>query len=174
MRSDLIKVESHKVPILKNRERLSDYIPGKFKSIFSKKGLKKAIKNGLVFINGDMGYTADYITGGELIELYKSNILKTKPSITIPLQIIYEDDYLAIINKPAGIIVSGNKKYTLENALSSGLLKSKQKDALQYPEPIHRLDYPTSGAILIGKTSQSVIQLNKLFEDQNLIKNIKQ
>ncbi len=173
MCSDLIKVESHKVPNLMDRERLSDYVPGKFKSIFSKKGLKKAIKNGFVFINGDVGYTADYITGGELIELYQSNIPKKKPSIIIPLEIIYEDDYLAIINKPAGIVVSGNKKYTLENALSSSLKKSKQKDALLYPEPIHRLDYPTSGAILIGKTTQSVIHLNKLFEDQKINKKYK-
>lgn len=170
MSSDLIKIESHQVPKLENRIRLSDYASGKFNSIFSKKGIKKAIKNGYVTINGDVGYTADYIMGGELIELYQSNIPKTKPTITIPLQIIYEDDYLAIINKPAGIVVSGNKKYTLENALSSGLKKSKQKDALQYPQPIHRLDYPTSGAIIIGKTTKSVIYLNKLFEDQKINK----
>ena len=80
---------------------------------------------------------------------------------------------MAIINKPAGILVSGNKKYTLENALATSLTKSKQKDALFYPEPIHRLDYPTSGAILIGKTSQAVIFLNKMFEEQKIKKKYK-
>jgi 23S rRNA pseudouridine1911/1915/1917 synthase len=170
MSSELIKIESHQVPKLKNRFRLSDYTPGKFNSIFSKKGIKKAIKKGFITINGEIGYTADYINGGELLELYQAKNPKKRPSITISLQIIYEDDFLAIINKPAGILVSGNKKYTLENALTTSLTKSKQKDALLYPEPIHRLDYPTSGALLIGKTSQAVILLNKMFEQQQIKK----
>ena len=170
MTSELIKIESHQVPKLENRYRLSDYTPGKFNSVFTKKGIKKAIKKGFVTINGEIGYTADYINGGELLELHQPKIPKKRPSITITLQIIYEDDYLAIINKPAGILVSGNKKYTLENALPNSLTKSKQKDALLYPEPIHRLDYPTSGALLIGKTTQAVILLNKMFEQQQIKK----
>ena len=170
MTSELIKIESHQVPKLENRCRLSDYTPAKFNSVFTKKGIKKAIKKGFVTINGEIGYTADYINGGELLELYQPKIPKKRPSITITLQIIYEDDYLAIINKPAGILVSGNKKYTLENALPNNLTKSKQKDALLYPEPIHRLDYPTSGALLIGKTTQAVILLNKMFEQQQIKK----
>lgn len=170
MSSELIIIESHKVPKLENRVRLSDYAPGIFNSIYSKKGIKKAIKKGLVTINGEIGYTADYINGGEQIELHQPKIPTKRPSITIPLQIIYEDDYLAIINKPAGILVSGNKKYTIQNGLSNSLKKSKQKDALIYPEPIHRLDYPTSGALLIGKTTRAVILLNKMFEQQQIKK----
>ncbi len=167
---NLIKIETHKVPQLDNRIRLSDYTPSIFKSIFSKKGIKKAIKKGLVTINGDIGYTSDYIIGGETIELYQSNFSKEKPTINLDLDIVYEDDYLAIVNKPAGIVVSGNKKYTLENALPNSLTKSKQKDALQRPEPIHRLDYPTSGALLVGKTAQAVILLNKMFEERSINK----
>ncbi len=170
MSSELIKIESHQVPILENKFRLSDYTPGKFKSIFSRKGIKKAIKNGFVTINGKIGFTGDYIYGGELLELYQSNIPVRRPSITIPLEILYEDEYLAIINKPAGILVSGNKKYTIQNALTNCLKKSNQKDALLYPEPIHRLDYPTSGPLLIGKTTQAVILLNKMFEKQKINK----
>jgi len=164
------KIEVHKVPQLENRTRLSDYAPGIFKTIFSKKGIKKAIKKGMVTINGDLGYTSNYITGGETITLFRSTILTNKPIITINLEVLYEDDYLAIINKPSGIVVSGNKKYTLENALPKTLKKSSQVDALLRPEPIHRLDYPTSGALLIGKTSQAVILLNKMFEARKIEK----
>jgi len=164
--SNLLKIETHKVPQLDNRIRLSDYTPGIFKTIFSKKGIKKAIKKGWVTINGDMGYTSDYIVGGETIDLFQSKTPQNKPSIDIPLEVVYEDEYLAIINKPSGIVVSGNKKYTLENALPNTLKKSIKIDALQRAEPIHRLDYPTSGAILIGKTSQAVILLNKMFEER--------
>ncbi len=168
--SKLIKIETHKVPQLLDRIRLSDYAPGIFKSIFSKKGVKKAIKKGFVTINDDIGFTSDYIIGGETIDLYQPNITNNKPTVKLSLDIIFEDDYLAIINKPAGIIVSGNKKYTLENGLPNVLTKSSQKDALLRPEPIHRLDYPTSGALLIGKTTQAVILLNKMFEERVIIK----
>lgn len=170
LESNLTKIETHKVPQLENRIRLSDYTPGIFKSIFSKKGIKKAIKKELVTINGDIGYTADYIIGGEIIDLYQSNLSIEKPNINLDLEVVYEDDYLAIINKPAGIIVSGNKKYTIENGLVNVLLKSTQLDALHRPEPIHRLDYPTSGALLVGKTAQTVMLLNKMFEERRINK----
>jgi len=170
MNPELKKVESYSVSKLEERMRLSDFAPGIFKTIFSKKGIKKAIKKGHVTINGDVGYTSDYINGGELIELFQPKETPKKPTINIPIQVIYEDDYLTIVNKPAGLVVSGNKKFTLENALPFNLQKSKEKDALAYPEPIHRLDYPTSGVLLIGKTTQAVIFLNKLFEEREIQK----
>ncbi|MDB4591439.1 pseudouridine synthase, partial [Flavobacteriaceae bacterium] len=151
--TDLEIIESIVIPILNNRERVSDYLPGNFNSIYSKKGVKKAIKRGLVTINGKKAYTADYVFGNERIDLFQSPLAKKRKIVNIILEIVYEDDYLAVINKPAGILVSGNKKYTIENALSLALEKSKQQDGLVFPLPIHRLDYPTSGLLLIGKTS---------------------
>lgn len=165
-----IPIETHLVPALENQERLSDYAVGIFNSISTRKGIKKAILRGLVTVNGKQGYTADLITGGELIELYRPTELTNKPTIEIPIEVIYEDDFLAIINKPPGILVSGNKKWTVENALLPHLKKSSQQDFLQRPEPIHRLDYPTSGALLIGKTASSVVALNKLFENRQIEK----
>jgi len=165
-----IKIETHTVPKLSGRIRLSDYTPGVFQTITSKKGIKKAIKKGLVIINGDIGYTGDYINGGETIDLYKQDIENKKPSINIDIEVLYEDEYLAIVNKPAGIVVSGNKKYTLENGLPNLLETSSIIDALARPEPVHRLDYPTSGALLIGKTSKALIALNSMFEAKTINK----
>ncbi len=172
MKSDnnLKKIETFKVPVLKDRVRLSDFAPDIFKTISLKMGIKKAIKKGYVFINGTIGYTSDYIVRGEIIELFQPLIIKSKPTINLPIQVVYEDDYLAIVNKPPGILVSGNKKITLENALSTILLTSTQPDALARPEPIHRLDYPTSGALLIGKTSKATSSLNKMFEERKIKK----
>jgi len=168
--ANLLKIESYQVPPLEQPIRLSDFTPGIFKKISSRKGIKKAIKNGLVTVNGKVRRTGDYINGGELIELHQNRTITNKPTIDIPLEVIYEDDYLAIVNKPPGIIVSGNKKWTLENALSPHLTQSTLDDALQRPEPIHRLDYPTSGALIIGKTASAVIALNKLFETREITK----
>lgn len=163
-------VEAFKVPQLEGRIRLSDLSFNCFRTLSSRKSVKKAIKNKSVFINGSQGYTADFIKGGELIEVYKAESKEIWKSINLDLEVIYEDDYLAVVNKPSGIVVSGNKKWTLENALSKNLEKSSQEDVLAHPEPIHRLDYPTSGVLLVGKTSAAVIQLNKMFEEREIKK----
>lgn len=159
-------IETFKVPLLDKKTRLQDLAPGMFQHIPTKSAVKKALKNKLIKINGISVNSGTFLLGGEIIELYQSNSKKNKPQIDIQLEVIFEDDYLALVNKPAGITVSGNKKWTLENALSSHLKKSSQSDALLNPEPIHRLDHPTSGILLIGKTASSVIQLNKLFEER--------
>jgi 23S rRNA pseudouridine1911/1915/1917 synthase len=162
-------IESFQVPELEERVRLSDLSFEFFRTLNSRKAVKNAVKQGLIYINGKRGYTADYIQGGELIEVFESDKVTTKKSIDLKLQVLYEDDYLAVVYKPAGIEVSGNKNWTLEHALSGNLQESTQPDATS-PEPIHRLDYPTSGALLVGKTRSVIIQLNKFFEERKIQK----
>ena len=168
--SNILKIESYTVPTLTVKTRLQDLAPGMFSKSPTKSALKKAIKNKLVKINGVAVSTGTYLIGGETIDLYQNLEHNSKPSISIALDIIFEDEHLALVNKPAGITVSGNKKWTLENALASNLKRSMEKDALFKPEPIHRLDHPTSGILLIGKTSKAVIALNKLFENRSIQK----
>lgn len=139
-------------------------------SITSKKGMKKAIEKGLVKVNDEVAFTSKYIKGGETIELYKAAKDSSLPTIELDLEILYEDEHLAIINKPAGIVVSGNKEKTISNALPSALKNSNEVDALDRPQPAHRLDYPTSGILLIGKTSSTVTALNQLFEKKSIEK----
>ncbi len=158
------------VPLQLEKRRLSDIAADLFKSLPSRKSIKKAVKNGLVWVNGKVGHTGDFISGGEMLELIEDENKVAKPVVNIPLKVIYEDDCLAIINKPAGILVSGNKRLTLENALPCNLSQACTDDALSHPEPIHRLDYPTSGALLVGKTRASVISLNKIFEERRIRK----
>ncbi len=82
---------------------------------------------------------------------------------------MFEDDYLAAIHKPAGIEVSGNKFKTLANALPKNLEPSSLSDAT-IPQPVHRLDYATTGIVLVGKTASSIRALNKLFEEKKIVK----
>ncbi len=165
-----IIIESFRVPEVDERVRLSDFLPGIFKIHNSKKAAKGAIKKGLVLINGENGYSGDYISGGEVIDLLRDEDVISKPNVDIAIEVCYEDEYLAIVNKPAGLLVSGNKRLTVENALPSNLKISSVEDALARPEPIHRLDYPTSGALLVGKTRQAVMLLNKVFEERKITK----
>ena len=148
--------------------RLQEYGVGIFTTIRTKSALKKAIKKKLVLVNEEVATTATYIKGGERILLTKA-VTVLKRSFTLSLEVIFEDDYLALINKPAGILTSGNHFKTVANALSQNLKKSRQPDAVP-PQPIHRLDYPTTGLLLIGKTSESIVALNKLFEDKAAVK----
>lgn len=166
----MIIVESHTAIQQDSPVRLSDYIPGKFKSITSKKGMKKAIDKGLVKVNGRVAFTSKYINGGELIELHRKDEYANHPKIELDLDVLYADEHLAIINKPPGIVVSGNKRKTIANALPHVLDPSHEPDALTRPQPAHRLDYPTSGVLLIGKTSSTLTKLNQLFEARSIIK----
>ena len=162
--------EKHFVQTQPKPVRLSDYVPGIFTTITSKKGMKKAIEKGLVRVNGDVAFTGRYIKGGEVIELFPSEEISDKPIIDLDLDVLWEDDHLAIVFKPAGIVVSGNKSHTLENAFPLSLTASAHADALPRPLPAHRLDYPTSGVLLVGKTTRAITALNRLFEHKEIKK----
>ena len=87
----------------------------------------------------------------------------------MPLKILFQDAYLAVIQKPAGILVSGNSFKTITNALEQNITQSNRADAAK-PQPVHRLDYATSGLLLIGKTNSSIRVLNKMFEEKKIKK----
>ncbi|NND64163.1 MAG: RluA family pseudouridine synthase [Flavobacteriaceae bacterium] len=162
-------IETHTVPELGEKVRLQDYAVGIFKTLVSRKGTKKAIKKRRLTINGKLAFTGDWIHGGEEISLLEDRLIHL-PSTELKLEILFEDEYMAAVYKPAGILVSGNKRHTLENALSSNLSKSKQIDALLKPQPLHRLDYPTTGVLLVGKTANVTMKLKKMFETRKVEK----
>ena len=85
------------------------------------------------------------------------------------MTVLFEDEYLALIHKPAGILVSGNAFQTIANALPQNLKRSNLDDST-IPQPVHRLDYGTTGVLLVGKTASSIRTLNKLFEDKEIQK----
>lgn len=165
----MLLVETHIAQKLENPIRFQEYGVGIFDTNPTKSGIKKAIKKGLIFIDENLATTSKYISGGEKIELYQSEKSSTFESLKLDLEVLFEDAYLAIIYKPAGVLVSGNKFVTIANGLAQNLKKSNQFDAVN-PQPIHRLDYPTSGLLLIGKTSNSITTLGKLFKEKKIQK----
>ena len=162
-------LEVHIAKKLEKPIRFQEYAVGIFKTIPTKSGIKKAIKKELIFIDGILATTSKYISGGEKIELFQSKDSSTFERLKLNLEVLFEDDYLAIIYKPAGILVSGNKFVTIANGLAQNLKKSNQLDAVK-PQPIHRLDYPTSGLLLIGKTSSAILKLGELFQNKEIKK----
>jgi 23S rRNA pseudouridine1911/1915/1917 synthase len=86
------------------------------------------------------------------------------------LQVIYEDNHLIVVNKPAGLLVQGDKT---EDATLGDWLKKYIKDRYKKPGEVflgtvHRLDRPVSGAVIFARTSKALVRMNELFRD-NLI-----
>jgi 23S rRNA pseudouridine1911/1915/1917 synthase len=109
--------------------------------------------------------TATFISGGECIKLSIPKEVRPSKKLVFPIKVLFEDDHLAAIHKPAGILVSGNSFKTIANALAQNIEPSHLPDATK-PQPVHRLDYATTGILLVGKTSSSIRALNRLFEDK--------
>ena len=128
------------------------------------------MKKNYIIVNEKIASTATFINGGETIILsIPIEEEKPKREFSCTLKVLFEDDYLAVIHKPAGILVSGNAFQTIANALPQNLKKSNLDD-FTLPQPVHRLDYGTTGVLLVGKTASSIRILNKLFEDKQIQK----
>jgi len=153
--------------------RIDKYLHGRF-SNFSRRSLQDAIKGGHVQVNGQTVKPSYQLTAGETIDLTlpapeKKEILAED----IPLNVVYEDDDLILINKQAGIIVHparGNKHGTLVNALvhysdslSSGLGEFR-------PGIVHRLDRNTTGIMIVAKNDEAQWKVAKQFENREVRK----
>lgn len=162
-------LETHTVPPDTNAIRLSDYAVGIFRIITTRKGIKKAIKKGCVCIDGLPANTGRWVQPGQVIQLMEP---ETKPVkvFKLHLDIIFEDQYMAVVNKPAGIVVSGNQYRTIQNALTFNLKTSTVEDALSCPMPAHRLDHATSGLLLVAKTRKARVALGRQFENKEIKK----
>ena len=161
--------ETHIVPKMKSPIRLQEYGVGIFIGALTKSSLKKALKKKLLTVNDAVATSATYIHGGECIILSIPEETIPSKQLIFPLQVLFEDEHLAAIHKPAGILVSGNSFKTITNALPQNIQRSNLADATK-PQPVHRLDYATTGILLVGKTSSSIRALNKLFEEDKVEK----
>jgi RluA family pseudouridine synthase len=165
----LVVINEHIVPSGIERARLSDYVVGIFPTLPSKKGVKKAIARGEVLVDGEITTTGLWVKPGQKIELLETRRNAPKEYL-LDIEVVYEDNFLAVINKPAGIPVSGNQFRTIQNALIGNLNYSSEEDALRWPKPVHRLDNPTSGLLIIAKTAQALMKLGHLFEQREIKK----
>lgn len=169
IKKSIKQTETHIVPKLENAIRLQEYGVGIFQAALTKSALKKVLKKKYITVNGVVASSATFIRGGESIRLSILEEKSPKRKLIFPLKVLFEDDYLAVIHKPAGILVSGNSFKTIANALGQNLKRSNLADAT-IPQPVHRLDYATTGILLVGKTSSSIRALNKLFENRGVTK----
>jgi RluA family pseudouridine synthase len=162
-------LKTHTVPANVSPARLSDYACGIFEQLPSRKGVKKAIKKGAIRLNGNPADTGRWVQPHDVITLV--DLEETPPkNYEFDLEIVYEDDHLAIINKPAGVKVSGNQYRTIVNMLPDNVQASPLPDALKWAKPVHRLDVPTSGLLMVAKTAQAHMHLGQQLEQKTIKK----
>lgn len=122
---------------------------------YSRSQLSQWIKTGAITLNQHLSKPKNKVCGGEQIHLLIANTF-TEPCHNLPeaidLSIVYEDEHILVINKPAGLVVhpgAGNREHTLVNAL---LHHAPSLQSLPRAGIIHRLDKDTTGLLVIAKT----------------------
>lgn len=155
-------------------KRIDVYLTGALGGQFSREEIKNALRNGKILLNGDVVRPRTLVKEGDSIE---GNISSAKDSPlsaeSIPIKIIYEDDWLIVVDKAAGMVVhpgAGHKKGTLVNALlGKGVSLSSVGDRSR-PGIVHRLDKETSGLLLVAKNNQAHRLLQAQFATRALSK----
>lgn len=123
---------------------------------FSRSKLQSWIKDGHARIDGSQMPAKQKVFGGERVELRTE--LESDPTCEgqdIPLDVVYEDDALLVVNKPAGLVVhpaAGHRDGTLQNAL---LHHAPALAGLPRAGLVHRIDKDTSGLLMVAKTLQA-------------------
>lgn len=128
---------------------------------FSRSRLQKWIESGKVQVNGELCTVKDKVWGGEVIRVWPEAEPGTTPDApeAIPLDIVFEDGALLVVNKPAGMVVhpgNGNPRGTLLNAL---LHHVPQVSTIPRAGIVHRLDKDTSGLMVVAKTLKAQTDL---------------
>jgi 23S rRNA pseudouridine1911/1915/1917 synthase len=135
---------------------------------------QKLIREGYITVNGGVARAGLKLDTGDRLTV---KIPPATPEILqpeqIPLNIIYEDDDLLVIDKPAGLAVHpapGHPAHTLVNAVLSHLSSLPDTGDWQRPGIVHRLDKDTSGVMLIAKNSDAYQNLTDQFRSRSVVK----
>ncbi len=141
----------------------------------SRSRLQKLVREGRVQVNGRIVKKPSFkLDGNESIEIYipaqKQTALEPEP---IPLDILFENDDLIVINKPAGMVVhpsAGHDSGTLVHAVLAHVPDIHGVGGEQRPGVVHRLDKDTSGLILMAKNDIAYQTLQKQFTERTVSK----
>jgi len=140
----------------------------------SRSQIKKLIEKKKVRVDGVLRKSSYKLQEKERVEIdyerpdYKENIPEN-----IPLELIYTDEHIVVINKPSGLVVhpgAGYKEHTLVNALLYYFPEIKDIGPDDRPGIVHRLDKETSGVMVVAKTSEAYRRLQRQFKQRKVQK----
>jgi 23S rRNA pseudouridine1911/1915/1917 synthase len=153
--------------------RLDQYLVVQFPD-YSRSIIQKAIEAGAVTVNGRPGKASAKTRTGDRVAIRLPDPERPEPTPEdIPLDVLYEDEYLAVVNKPFDMVVhpaKGNWSGTLVNALAFRFSHLSKLNGDYRPGIVHRLDRDTSGAILVAKEERTHRDLSLQFETRKVFK----
>ena len=159
------------VPPGKKKERLDVFLAGHVQNATRSK-VQQAIRAGAVLVNGREARASHQVAPGETIHVV---LPKPPPQDAvpenIPLDILFEDSFLLVVNKPAGMVTHpayGNYSGTLVNALLYHCGKLSTADDPVRPGIVHRLDKDTSGLLVIAKDDHTHAKLARQFAERTI------
>lgn len=167
--------KNYKIEYLESKkERLDIFLQSKFPE-FSRSYLQKLIKNSFVLVNGVNKKQNYLLKEKDLIEIKFPEIVSEEElqAWDHPIDIIYQDNSIIVINKPSGLVVhpgAGNKTHTLVNALINKFPEIKNIGHPMRPGIVHRLDKETQGLMIIAKNLASYYSLIQQFADRKVKK----
>ncbi len=142
----------------------------------SRSRLQRLIRNSHIRLNGQPCRKKDCVSAGDTVTIdWPEEKPLTLDAEDIPLPVVYEDDDLIVINKPAGMVVhpaAGNRDGTLVNALLGYDYQQFQAmmDEDERPGIVHRLDKDTSGLIVVARNADAKTKLSASFEQREVSK----
>ena len=139
---------------------------------FSRSFIKTMNDEGRILVNGKKEKAGYIVNSGDEIVLYEKEVEKidTRPE-NIPLNIVYEDDELLVINKQRGLVVhpcATTKSHTLVNALVYHIKNLSTINGVMRPGIVHRLDKDTGGLMIVAKTDRAHKILSNQLKDKTL------
>jgi 23S rRNA pseudouridine1911/1915/1917 synthase len=147
--------------------RLDKFLCEKFPAV-SRGTLQRLIEQGHIRVNGKQVKATHHPHAGEQIELHwpEAKPAEAQPE-DIPLDILFEDQSLLVVNKPAGLVVhpaAGHEEHTLVNALLHHCQGSLSGiGGVARPGIVHRLDKETSGCLVVAKNDETHLVLSEQF-----------
>lgn len=158
-----------KITVEENAKRIDAFCAQKLE--ISRNECVRLIEDGNILLNGKTVQKKQAVYIGDEIEYNLDNALKTLDIVAedIPIDIIYQDADIAVINKPQGMVVHpahGNYSGTLVHAIMHHIKDLSGINGVARPGIVHRLDKNTSGLIIIAKNDKAHLSLAKQFKDR--------
>ena len=140
------------------------------KTELSRSAVKRLADEGHVFVDGKPAKAGEMLKIGQIVrfEIPDPQPTAAKPE-DIPIDIVYEDDDIAVVNKAQGMTVhagNGNYEGTLVNALLFRLTNLSGVGGGMRPGIVHRIDKDTSGLLVIAKNDKAHLSLSKQIQDK--------
>lgn len=141
---------------------------------YTRSYIKQLIDGGRVLLNGEKPKAGAVVKKGDEIDIDPPEpFVAARPAPEIPVDIIYEDGDIAVINKPQGLTVHpapGNYDNTLVNALLAHLDSLSAINGALRPGIVHRLDKNTSGVMVVAKNDKAHLSLSRQIADRTVTK----